>query len=197
VIAEAAERLRRGDLVAFPTETVYGLGANAEDVLVIERLCRVKGRRSDKPFTVHLAEPQLVQRMAVDWPPVAQALSRQFWPGPLTLVVARLEGGTVGLRVPRHPVATALLVAAGVPVVAPSANRSGRPPPTTADAVEQELDGQVDYIVDAGPTPIGEASTVVDCTVTPPRILRAGAMHRQIATAIADVLHGPSSPGAR
>lgn len=185
MIAAAADCLRGGGLVAFPTETVYGIGANAEDVTAVERLYRVKGRPEGKPLTVHLADAGIVPRMALDWTPAAQALTRQFWPGPLTVVVARLEGGTVGLRVPRHAVAHALLSAAGVPVVAPSANRSGATPPTTADDVERELAAGVDVLLDAGPTQMGEASTVVDCTVHPPRILRRGAMRREIEAALA------------
>ncbi len=184
LIEEAAACLRAGGLVAFPTETVYGLGARADDLRAIERLCRVKGRSKHKPFTIHLASATLVEHMAIKWPPIAQALSQQFWPGPLTLVVAREEGGTVGLRVPRHPVAEALLAATKVPVIAPSANRAGQAPPTTAEAVEQALGTDVDYVLDGGPTQFGESSTVVDCTVTPPKILRAGAQCQAIETAI-------------
>ncbi len=184
VIEEAAACLRAGGLVAFPTETVYGLGARADDIRAVERLCRVKGRPKQKPFTIHLASAALVERMAIKWPAIAQALSQQFWPGPLTLVVARAEGGTVGLRVPRHPVAEALLVATNVPVIAPSANRAGQAPPTTAEAVAQALGADVDYVLDGGPTQLGESSTVVDCTVTPPKILRAGAQCQAIETAI-------------
>ena len=185
VIEEAAQILRRGGLVIFPTETVYGVGANADDARAVERLYRVKGRPSGQPVTVHLADAALVRQMAVEWPRAAEALSRQFWPGPLTLVVPRREGGSVGLRVPRHPVAEALLAAAQVPVVAPSANVSGHPPPTTADEADHELGALVEYLIDAGSTPFGEASTVVDCTVTPPRLLRMGAAGREIEVAVA------------
>lgn len=185
VIREVADALRQGGLVVFPTETVYGVGANAERVDVVERLYQIKGRPSGKPLTVHLAAAAMVHRMAVTWSPAAEQLSRRFWPGPLTLVVPRLEGGSVGLRVPRHPVATALLAAAEVPVVAPSANLSDQPPPTTADEAERALGGLVDYLLDAGPTALGEPSTVVDCTVSPPKMLRAGAAHREIERALA------------
>lgn len=178
--------MRRGGLVVFPTETVYGLGANADDLVAVERLYQAKGRPETKPLTVHLARAELVAGMALEWTPLAAALSRRFWPGPVTLVVPRLEGGTVGLRVPRHPVAEALLAAAQVPVVAPSANRSGSPPPRTADEVVAAiLNGQVDYLLDAGPTPIGEASTVVDCTGASARILRRGAWCREVEMMLA------------
>lgn len=184
-IAEAAEALRRGQLVVFPTETVYGVGANADDLQAIGRLYRIKGRPADRPLTVHLPDAAWVGRVAVQWPDAAARLTRQFWPGPLTVVVPRLEGGTVGLRVPRHPIAQAILAAAGVLVVVPSANRSGQPPPVTADEAERALGPLVDLIVDGGMTVLGESSTVVDCTTAPPRLVRDGAMGAAIRAAMA------------
>ena len=187
-LSAAAACVRAGGLVAFPTETVYGLGARADMPEAIERLCRVKQRPDGKPFTVHLASADAARALPVVWPAAAEALSRQFWPGPLTLVVPHRDGGTVGVRGPRHPVALAFLAAAGVPIVAPSANRSGQAPPTTAEAVAAALGDDVDYILDGGPTEIGESSTVVDCTVTPPKIVRAGAAHQAIATVLAQAM---------
>lgn len=194
IIEEAAQALAHGQLVIFPTETVYGVGANANDVGAVKRLYDVKRRPSGKPFTVHLAAAAQVRQMAVRWPREAESLAQRFWPGPLTLVVPRLEGGSVGLRVPRHPVAEALLKAAGVPVVAPSANVSGHRAPSTADQAERELGGYVEYLLDAGQTVVGESSTVVDCTVTPPRILRAAAASGQIRAAIAALTRGGGAP---
>ncbi|MBI4227371.1 MAG: threonylcarbamoyl-AMP synthase, partial [Candidatus Omnitrophica bacterium] len=178
--------LRQGGLVVFPTETVYGVGARADDPSAVARLCEAKGRPADKPLTLHLATVEAARAVPVEWPPAAQALARRFWPGPLTLVLRRRgAAGTVGVRVPRHPVAAALLAAARVPVVASSANRSGQPAPTTAEAAAQALGGAVERVLDAGPSAVGEPSTVVDCSGTAPVIVRAGALHREIAAVCA------------
>lgn len=190
VIAEVADALRKGKLVIFPTETVYGLGASAEDIDAVERLYQIKGRPSDRPLTAHFADPTSVHQMAVDWPVSAQKLARHFWPGPLTLVVGRLEGGSVGLRVPRHPVAQALLTAANIPVVAPSANATGGQPPRTAQEAIDQLGMHIDYVVDAGPAEYGVPSTVVDCTAQPPKLLRRGALYREIETMLSAVQAG-------
>lgn len=183
VIAEAAEVLRGGGLVALPTETVYGLGANALEAAAVESIFAAKGRSPKNPVIVHVADAAAAQRLAAEWPERAARLAERFWPGPLTLVlpkrpivpdVVTAGGPTVGLRVPAHPVALALSAAAGVPIAAPSANRSSRISPTTAAHVLGDLDGRIDLILDAGPTPGGLESTVVDLTVDPPRILRPG-----------------------
>ena len=182
-IAMAAEAIRSGGLVAFPTETVYGLGAHALDVVAIDRLFRAKGRPSTDPMIVHLPSAQRLDEIVQEIPPEARELSAAFWPGPLTLILPKRERvpdvvtagrPTVGVRVPAHPVALALLEAAGVPIAAPSANRFSRPSPTTAAHVMADLEGAIDFILDAGPTPIGVESTVLDMTVSPPAIRRPG-----------------------
>ena len=180
-LAEAAACLRAGGLVIFPTETVYGVGVHADNPEAVTRLYEAKARPSDKQLTWHVATTEQARRLPLEWPAVAVELARNFWPGPLTLVLKRREGSeTVGVRVPRHLVAAAFLTMAHVPVVASSANRSGQPPATTAEAAAQALGEQVDFIVDAGPATMGEPSTVVDCTVNPPAMLRAGARAREI-----------------
>ncbi|MGH8934422.1 MAG: L-threonylcarbamoyladenylate synthase [Egibacteraceae bacterium] len=187
-LREAAEMLRAGGLVAFPTETVYGLGANAFDERAVARIFEVKGRPADNPLIVHLAGESGLAAVAADIPPLAQRLAARFWPGPLTLVVpaapalpAVVTGGlgTVAVRVPDHPVALALLDAAGVPVAAPSANRSGRPSPTTAAHVTDDFGGQIDLVLDAGPCELGLESTVVDARGDHPVVLREGAVTRE------------------
>ena len=190
VITETAEALKKGNLVVFPTETVYGLGAIADDVVAVEHLYKVKGRPTDRPLSVYFADPMAVLQMAVDWPPAAQKLARHFWPGPLTLVVRRMEGGTVGLRVPRHPVARALLSAVGVPIVAPSANVTGQLAPRTAEEAMAQLKTHVNYVIDSGPSDYGIPSTVVDCTLDRPRMLRQGALYREIEAMLSAVQVG-------
>lgn len=182
-IGRAADVLRRGGLVAFPTETVYGLGANALDVAAVARIFAAKGRPATNPLIVHVADAAAVRDVVADWPDIAARLAERFWPGPLTLVLPKRPtvpdavtagGPTVAVRVPAHPVAQALLRSAGVPVAAPSANRSTELSPTTAAHVLRSLDGRIDLILDAGPTPGGIESTVVDVTTSPPRLLRPG-----------------------
>ncbi|MDW8242070.1 MAG: L-threonylcarbamoyladenylate synthase [Thermogemmata sp.] len=179
----AAQLLRQGKLVVFPTETVYGLGANAWDETAVQRIFAVKGRPATNPLIVHIASREQVTEVVVDWPAVAARLAQRFWPGPLTLVLpkhARIPpvvtagGPTVAVRCPAHPVAQALLQQAGVPVAAPSANRSTEISPTRAEHVLPSLGQLVDAIIDAGPCPGGVESTVVDLTVDPPRLLRPG-----------------------
>ena len=185
VIARAATCLRDGGLVAFPTETVYGLGANALDAVAVERIFTAKHRPSHDPLIVHVASAADITRVAERIPALAWPLAEAFWPGPLTLVLPRQSlvpdvvtagGPTVAVRVPRHPVARALIAAAGVPVAAPSANLFSRPSPTTAAHVLSDLDGRIDIVLDGGPTDVGVESTVLDLTTTPPRILRPGAV---------------------
>ncbi|MFN7978848.1 MAG: L-threonylcarbamoyladenylate synthase [Vicinamibacterales bacterium] len=183
VIDDAAARLRAGQLVVLPTETVYGLGAHALDAVAAAGIFVAKGRPRTDPLIVHLASAGDLARVAATVPASAAALAARFWPGPLTLLVPRhpdvpaiVTAGrdTVAVRVPAHPVAHALLASAGVPVAAPSANRFSRPSPTTAAHVLADLDGAVDLILDTGPTDIGVESTIVDCTVSPPVVRRAG-----------------------
>src|SRR4051794_31561009 len=182
-VAVAAAVLHRGGLVAFPTETVYGLGANALDAAAVARIFAAKGRPATNPLIVHVAAAEHVWSVAADWPAVAARLAEHFWPGPLTLVLPRKPvvpdavtagGPTVAVRVPAHPVARALLRAAGTPVAAPSANRSTGLSPTRAEHVLKDLAGRIDLVLDAGPTPGGIESTVLDLTATPPRLLRPG-----------------------
>jgi L-threonylcarbamoyladenylate synthase len=183
-IARAAQVLRDGGLVAFPTETVYGLGADAANTKALRRLYAVKRRPADHPVIVHIARAAQLDDLAHDVPAVARSLADAFWPGPLTLVVRRRAGAvaaeatggrdTVGVRVPAHPVALELLGAFGDGVAAPSANRFGRVSPTTAAHVRADLDGDVDVIVDGGSCAIGVESTIVDVTADEPAILRVG-----------------------
>ncbi len=182
-IARAAEVLRRSGLVAFPTETVYGLGANALDAAAVTRIFAAKGRPSNNPLIVHVAEAADVARVTAAWPDTASRLAARFWPGPLTLVLPKRPdvpdavtagGPTVAVRVPAHSVARALIRAADVPVAAPSANRSGYISPTRAEHVLRGLDGRIDMILDAGPVPGGIESTVLDVTADSPCLLRPG-----------------------
>ncbi len=179
-IHEAAGILKRGGLVAFPTETVYGLGANLEDPQAIQELYLVKQRPFEKKVTLHIADPKAVESHGVAVPPLARELMDRFWPGPLTLVLARPDGSTLGFRMPRHPVALALLKEAGVPVVAPSANLSGSPPPRTAQEVLRDLSDKIDVVLDGGETPLGLESTVLDLSGGEPQILRRGALADEV-----------------
>jgi L-threonylcarbamoyladenylate synthase len=183
VLARAANGLRAGKLVVFPTETVYGLGANAFDADAVGRIFAAKGRPSRNPLIVHVPDATRVHAVAGSWPEAAVRLAAAFWPGPLTMVVPKAKaipdavsaGGTsVGVRCPAHPVARALLAAAGVPVAAPSANRSGGLSPTTAAHVVASLGDRVDVVLDGGPCHGGLESTVVDLTGPVPRLLRPG-----------------------
>jgi L-threonylcarbamoyladenylate synthase len=212
-IRDAAEVLRAGGLVAFPTETVYGLGANALDARAVRRIFEVKGRPAMNPLIVHVSSVAMARDLAADWPELADRLARAFWPGPLTLVVRRVErlprevaggGPTVGLRMPAHPVALALIEAAGIPIAAPSANRSNEVSPTSARHVERGLGDRIEVLVDGGATSVGIESTVVDVTEGEPRVLRPGmitaeeisraAGARVVATA-ADRVEAPRAPG--
>ncbi len=183
-IREAAGILRRGGLVAFPTETVYGLGANLEDPQAIQELYRVKQRPFDKQVTLHIADQESVEANGAVMPPLARKLMDRFWPGPLTLILARKDGSTLGFRMPSHPVALRLLRQAQVPVVAPSANLSGNPPPKTAKEVLRDFKDQIDLVLDAGSTRLGISSTVVDFTGDRPKILRQGAGAKEVEQAL-------------
>lgn len=198
VLARAGEALRTGRLVAFPTETVYGLGAHALDGDAVGRIFAAKGRPPDNPLIVHIAGADDLGTVTETVTPLARRLAERFWPGPLTLVLraavsvpADTRGGlaTVAVRVPDHPVARGVIGAAGVPVAAPSANRSGRPSPTTAAHVRRDLGDVVDLIVDGGPCAIGLESTVVDARGDEPIVLREGAVTRE------DLEVGTPQPG--
>ena len=184
VIHEAAELLCRGGLVAFPTETVYGLGASLDDPQAIQELYQVKRRPFEKQVTIHIADASAVHRHGVVVSPLARELMHRFWPGSLTLVLPRPDGSTVGFRLPRHPVALALIREAGVPLVAPSANLSGNPPPRTAAEVLRDFVDRIDAVLDGGQTPVGSSSTVLDLSGAAPRILRHGVLADQIEQAI-------------
>ena len=185
LIARAAEILRGGGLVAFPTETVYGLGANGVDAAAVKKIFEATGRPQDNPLILHVPSAQWRCRCCEDVPTIAYELARRFWPGPLTMILRRnpivpdaTTAGldTVAMRCPDHPVALALLREAGVPVAAPSANRSGRPSCTCAQDVREDMDGRVDGIVDGGPCAVGVESTILDLTCDPPRLLRPGGL---------------------
>ena len=185
--------LRAGGLVAFPTETVYGLGADASNPEAVRAVYRVKGRPADHPLIVHVASAGAVPRWAASVPPAAAALAEACWPGPLTLLLARrpdvdatVAGGrdTIGLRVPAHPLALALLEAFDGGIAAPSANHFGRVSPTTAAHVRADLGNEVDLILDGGPCTIGVESTIVDVTVDPPALLRPGGVPLEALEAI-------------
>lgn len=202
-IARAAEILRGGGLVAFPTETVYGLGANALDPVAVHKIFVAKERPGWDPLIVHVAGLEMARSLAKTsaLPAWFEPLAKTFWPGPITFVVEKAacvpdevtaRRATVALRQPRHPLAAALLATAQVPVAAPSANRFGRPSPTRADHVAEDLGDRVDLILDAGPTELGVESTVLDLTQSPPAILRPGGVTReQLAAVLGKVtLHG-------
>jgi L-threonylcarbamoyladenylate synthase len=179
----AAELIRGGKLVAFPTETVYGLGANALDAAAVRRVFEVKGRPASSPLIVHVDSPEMARQLAARWPESAETLVKRYWPGPLTLVVEKdaripdvVTAGlpTVGLRMPEHPLALELIRRAGVPVAAPSANRFTELSPTTAAHVRRSLASDVDYVLDGGPTTVGIESTVLSLAGDVPELLRAG-----------------------
>jgi len=182
-LSEAARVLTDGGTVAFPTESFYGLGGDARRADVVARVFAIKGRPDDKPVLVLVGSPEHALALAASVPAGARELMARHWPGALTLVLVARPGlpdllmagtGTVGIRVPGHPVALALVRAAGCPVTAPSANPSGGAPPTTAAGVQRHFEGQVDLILDGGPTAGGAGSTIADCTTWPPRVLRQG-----------------------
>jgi L-threonylcarbamoyladenylate synthase len=185
VLTRAGEILRGGGLVAFPTETVYGLGANALDEKAVAGIFEAKGRPGYNPLIVHVLDEEAARVLTAEWPPAAEVLARAFWPGPLTLVLRKaaivpdlVTAGlfTVGLRVPAHPLARELLRAAGVPIAAPSANRFTELSPTTAEHVRKGLGDRVDLILDGGPTEVGIESTVIDLAGDQPTLLRPGSI---------------------
>jgi L-threonylcarbamoyladenylate synthase len=202
-IRTAAEIIQKGGLVAFPTETVYGLGADAMNAKAVKRIYAAKKRPLDNPIIVHVAGKHEIRQLTEEIPEKAEKLMKNFWPGPLTLVLKASKkvpkattGGldTVAIRMPNHNVALALIKESGVPIAAPSANLSGRPSPTTAEHVKQDLDGRIDMILDGGPTSIGVESTVLDLTVDPPQILRPGGTpYEELSKALGKVELHPSA----
>ncbi len=201
VVEEAAALLREGQVVAIPTETVYGLAADATNAAAVLRIFEAKGRPSWNPLIVHIASVDDLHTVARDVPDLARELARHFWPGPLTLVLHRspqipdiVTGGrdTVGIRVPDHPVAQAIIRAAGVPLAAPSANPFMAVSPTTAEHVVGGLAGAIPLVVDAGPTRVGIESTVVDLTTAPPQLLRPGGVPREALEALLGPLAAPT-----
>jgi len=185
-VKRAAERLRAGEVVALPTETVYGLAANALDAKAVEHIFRIKGRPTNNPIIVHVADVAMAKRCVADWPLLADKLARAFWPGPLTLVLPRTKaipdlvtagGPTVGIRWPSHPFIQAVIRECDFPLAAPSANLSNAISPTNAEHVRKQLGDQVPLIVDGGQSQVGIESTVLDLTVSPPQVLRPGMIH--------------------
>jgi L-threonylcarbamoyladenylate synthase len=200
-IAHAAELLCAGKLVAIPTETVYGLAANALDEAAVQRIFATKGRPHSSPLIVHVADVAMARELAAEWTPQAEALAARFWPGPLTIIVPKRDAvpdivtaglPSVALRMPAHPVALALISAAQVPLAAPSANRFTQLSPTSAQHVRDGLGDAVDFVLDGGPCRVGIESTVVSLAGPIPRILRPGMISR---TQIEDVI-GPVETGA-
>ena len=218
-IEAAAALLREGGLVGIPTETVYGLGANGLDPAAVRRIFEAKGRPQDNPLILHIPDPSWLERYCRDVPAAARRLAEQFWPGPLTMILPRralvpdevtcgLE--TVGVRCPDHPVTLAIIRAAGVPVAAPSGNRSGRPSPTCARHMLEDMEGRIQAVVDGGPCGVGVESTIVDLTLPVPRLLRPGGLPLEALEAVlgrvdvdravtAPLSHGekPRAPGMK
>jgi L-threonylcarbamoyladenylate synthase len=205
-VEQAAELLQAGELVALPTETVYGLAANALNANAVAKVFAVKGRPPNNPLIVHVASVEMARRCVAEWPAVAQKLAHAFWPGPLTLVLPKAAcvpsivtagGATVGVRWPSHPVIQAVIRACGFPLAAPSANRFAELSPTTAAHVQKSLGDRIPLIVDGGQTPVGIESTVMDLTERPPRLLRPGMIHAEALLAVTGELSsgGAGTPG--
>ena len=209
-LGQASELLKNGQLVAVPTETVYGLAGNGLDEHAVEQIYEVKGRPQVKPLSLMVPDAAAMERCCREVPPQAQALAKRFWPGPLTIVlrskelvpaIVRAGGDTVGLRCPDHPMTLELLRLSGIPFAAPSANPSGEPSPKTAEEVKAYFDGKIAAIVDGGPCGLGKESTILDMSQSPFRILRQGALPaEEIADALVDEMEivgvtGPSGSG--
>lgn len=218
-IAEAAAVIGGGGTVAFPTETVYGLGANGLDPAAVERIFVAKGRPRGNPLILHVASALQARRLAAAWPDGAESLTARFWPGPLTLILPRSAGrpgrpqdacllpppdivtaglDTVALRMPSHPVALALIEQSGLPIAAPSANRSGRPSPTLAEHVRADLDGRIDLVLDGGAAAVGVESTILDLSGEQPLLLRPGGVTREALEQVLGtvLVHETARPGA-
>lgn len=201
-VRRAAALLRAGEVVALPTETVYGLAANALDAQAVSRIFKIKGRPANNPIIVHVASLEMAGRCVAEWPGLAEKLAKAFWPGPLTLVLPRAAkipdvvtagGSTVGVRWPSHPLIQAVIRECGFPLAAPSANPSNRVSPTTAGHVRRNLGDKIPLIVDGGQAQVGIESTVLDISVFPPRVLRPGMIREQALLAVTGQLS--SGPG--
>lgn len=202
-VKRAAEHLRAGEVVALPTETVYGLAANALDDRAVAKIFQIKGRPAHNPVIVHVASDEMARACVKQWPGTAERLASAFWPGPLTLVLPRAAkipnavtacGETVGVRWPAHPLVQAVIRECGFPLAAPSANLSNRISPTNAGHVRDQLGGKIPLIVDGGQSQVGIESTVVDLTVSPPRILRPGMIHAEAMGAVGMAIADGQSP---
>ena len=202
VVSRAAELLRAGQVVALPTETVYGLAANALDEKAVAKIFQIKGRPPGNPVIVHVANLEMAKRCVKVFPSLAEKLAKAFWPGPLTLVLPRAEaipkmvtagGETVGIRWPSHPLIQAVIRECDFPLAAPSANLSNQISPTSAGHVHKQLDGKIPVIVDGGQAAVGIESTVLDLTVSPPQILRPGMIHTESLAAVCGEIQVPES----
>lgn len=200
-VRRAAHLLRAGEVVALPTETVYGLAANALDEKAVAKIFSVKGRPANNPIIVHVADNEMAKRCVQGWPELADKLSLAFWPGPLTLVLPRARaipglvtagGATVGVRWPGHPFMQAVIRACGFPLAAPSANLSNQISPTNAEHVRQQLGGKIPLIVDGAQAQVGIESTVLDLSVRPPQILRPGMIHAEALAAVVGNIQHPT-----
>src|SRR5271155_1884646 len=192
-VRRAAKLLCAGEVVALPTETVYGLAANALDENAVAAIFEIKGRPANNPIIVHVASNEMAKRCVKNWPELADTLAKAFWPGPLTLVLARAKtipeivaagGETVGVRWPGHPFIQAVIRECNFPLAAPSANLSNCVSPTNAEHVRKQLGGKISLIVDGGQSQVGIESTVLDLTVSPPQVLRPGMIHAQSLAAV-------------
>jgi len=201
-VKRAAELLRAGEVVALPTETVYGVAANALNENAVAKNFQIKGRPSHNPIIVHVAGIEMAKRCVKNFPEIAEKLAKSFWPGPLTIVLARSEkipeivtagGETVGIRWPSHPFIQAVIRECGFPLAAPSANLSERVSPTNAEHVRQQLGGKIPLIVDGGQSQVGIESTVFDLTVSPPKILRPGMIQAESLAAVCGEIQNPES----
>src|ERR671911_1421619 len=188
IIRNASNLIRRGEIIAFPTETVYVLGGNALDPSSVSKIFEIKGRPPDNPLIIHVADMKMLKTLVIQIPLKAHRIIKKFWPGPITLILKKSKivpeittGGlnTVAVRIPRNKIALALIRKSGLPIAAPSANISGRPSPTTAIHVKDDLDGKIKLILDGGSTKIGIESTVIDMTQTTPVILRPGGISKE------------------
>lgn len=214
--AQVVDKWVEGDVVAFPTETVYGLGADARNAEAVAKIFKAKSRPEDNPLIVHISETEQLQGIAASVPEKAKRAMEAFWPGPFTAILPVLPGAvaknvtaglsTVGFRMPSHPVARDLLKQAGIPIAAPSANRSGKPSPTSASHVAEDLDGRIPLIVDGGPATAGLESTVVDFSIDPPALLRPGSVTEEMLISVIGDIQGagrlhesdaPKAPGMK
>jgi len=205
-VKRAAKLLRAGEVVALPTETVYGLAANALDEKAVAKIFRIKSRPANNPIIVHIASVEMAKRCVTAWPNLAEKLARAFWPGPLTLVLPRAKeipgrvtagGTTVGVRWPGHPFIQAVIRECGFPLAAPSANLSSRISPTNAGHVRQQLGDKISLIVDGGQSQVGIESTVLDLTVLPPQVLRPGMIHAESLAAVMGEVGSRKAEGRR